>query len=329
GSYDKSVLRVIDLTNPAFPRQASEDRSLPGGHRSILPTSKGILTIGTVNNFEPGISSVLKLGLFTDPFTSELAYLILGTDLSSSYLGDSKSQYFDSSAERLFLPYTGQDRASKNAVSRVGVSHLVQASIVSDGAIVMPEPVARVRPRPASSGTEMLAFSSSAIEWLRPADSGWAATPVLEYYRPVALYRLTDEDEYLEVLRLGDRCQLHFADAAKLNVRAGATAETNFDCPGYSVWAYDRNLVFSTTSGVRFAPDRTITRLTEAEITELIARRAERPICLLSQQRVDSTSVDFRAKPDLSRMVCYSPKEYQEALSKINSGSTGASPGGG
>lgn len=329
GRTDKSVLRVIDLTNPAFPRQSSEDRSLPGGHRSILPTSQGILTIGTVSNFEPGITSVLKLGLFADPFTSELAYLILGTDLSSSYLGDSKSQYFDSSAERLFLPYTGQDRTSKNTVSRVGVSHLADGSIISDGAVVMPESVARVRPRPASSGTEMLAFSASAVEWLRPTDEGWAATPVLEYYRPIALYRLTDQDEYLEVLRLGNRCQLHFADAAKLNVRTGAAVGATFDCAGYSVWAYDRNLVFSATSGVRFAPDRTFTPLTEAEITELIARRAERPVCLLSQQSLDNISVDFQTKPDLSSMVCYTPKEYQEALTKLNSGSTDAGPSAG
>lgn len=329
GSYDKSVLRVIDLTNPAFPRQSSEDRTLPGGHRSILPTSKGILTIGTVNNFAPDIHSVLKLGLFTDPFTSELAYLILGTDLSNSYLGDAKSQYFDASAERLFLPYTGQENASQKAISRVGVSHLEDSTIVSDGAVAMPESVARVRPRPASSGTEMLAFSSSAVEWLRPADKGWAATPVLEYYRPIALYRLTDQDEYLEVLRLGNRCQLHFASAAKLNVRTGAAAGAAFDCVGYSVWAYDRNLVFSATSGVRFAADGSFTQLTEAEITDLTARRAERPICLLSQQSLDNISVDFQAKPDLSAMVCYSPKEYQEALTKINSGSTGASPTGG
>ncbi|MBN2194506.1 MAG: hypothetical protein JW751_16940 [Polyangiaceae bacterium] len=200
--HDQSMLRVVDLTNPAFPRQASQDRTLPGGHSVILPTLEGILNIGAVANFEPGIPSIVKLGLFTDPFASELAYLILGTDLSAAYLGDTKAHYFDAAEERLFVAYHGEDRDTVFPVARVGVSHLEPGTIVTEGAVAVPELSARVRPRPGAVD-EILSFATSSVEWLRPAGAKWSATPLLEYFTPIALYRRTAMDDYVEVLRLG------------------------------------------------------------------------------------------------------------------------------
>ncbi len=316
GVHDQSVLRVIDLSNPAFPRQASEDRTLPGGHRTILPVKQGILTIGTVANFEPGIQQVLKLGLFTDPFASELSYLILGTDLEYSYLGEDKAQAFDSSAQRLFLPYYGYERDTRRYVARVGVSHLEGQSIVSEGAVAMPELPQRVRPRPGASD-EMLSFASSSIEWLRPETEEWGATPVLEYWKPIALYRLTDEDDYIEILRFGQECKLHFSKAETINATREESTTEAFSCSGGYPWAYASNIVFSAVEGVSFTPDGEITMLTEAEITALSELRPQRPYCLFSDELMTNVAIDYNDPPPFENMTCYSPTEYQEALTEL------------
>jgi hypothetical protein len=312
GGQDQSVLRVVDLTNPAFPRQASQDRTLPGGHSIILPTSQGILTIGAVANYAPDIRAVIKLGLFTDPFASELAYLILGTDLAATYLGDSKAHYFDGAAERLFVSYRGEERDTALPVARVGVSHLEPGSIVTEGAVALPELATRVRPRPGAAD-ELLSFATSSVEWLRPAGDEWSATPLLEYFTPIALYRQTDADDYVEVLRLGARCRLSFATADTINDHPAS--EDEFDCPQWGVpWAYGQNLVFSDTTGVHFdAATQAVTLLTEEEIAALVALRAERPICLFSTEIVDDISVDVDEPPPLDDLTCYTPEEYLAA----------------
>lgn len=313
---DQSVLRVIDLTNPAFPSKASQDRTLPGGHSNILPTSRGILTIGSVANFEPGIQSVLKLGLFTDPFASELAYLILGTDLGRNYLGDAKAHYFDSTAERLFLPYYGYARDSERLTARVGVSHLETSSIASEGAVELPELPMRVRPKPGSA-TDVLAFSRSTVEWLRPGNGDWAATPLLEYWKPIALYRLSEQDDYIQILNLGNRCKLQFATPSNINSRPEASISPAFDCNGSWPWAYGNNIIFNTSSGVQFATTGEVKSLTSDEIAALTALRQARPICVFSQQRLDNTQIDYTNPPDVSDLQCYSPQAYQTANNAI------------
>lgn len=312
GSHDLSTLRVIDLTNPAFPRKVSEDRTLPGGHSAILPTSNGILTIGSVANFEPGIQSVLKLGLFTDPFASELAYLILGTDLGRSYLTDMKAKYFDAANERLFLPYYGYERDTSRYTARVGVSHVLDSSIVSEGAVQLPELPQRVRPLP-SSTTDVLSFASGSLHWLRPRDSEWSATPLLEYYKPIALYRTSDADDYIQILRLGSRCELHFATAKTINDRPGTSVSAPFDCGTSWPWAFDHNIIFDSNTGVSFTDTGDVQPLSADEIADLTAKRQQRPYCLFSQVRVDNTAIDYANPPDPSTLVCYTPEEYRAA----------------
>lgn len=312
GGHDQSVLRVIDLSNPAFPSQASEDRTLPGGHSTILPVSQGILTVGTVANFEPGIQQVIKLGMFSDPFTDELSYLILGTDLETTYLGETKSLTFDSSAQRLFLPYYGYTAERTRQVARVGVSHLDGTSIVSEGAVVTPELPRRVRRRPGATD-EVLSFATSSIEWLRPEAEEWAATPVLEYFTPVALYRLTEEDDYIEVLRLGEECKLHFSAADSINLTREESTSDVFECGGSYPWAYANNIVFSTVAGVEFASDGTVRVLSEDEVAALYDLRAERQYCLFSRDLLPDVVVDYENPPAVDGLVCYAPEEYQTA----------------
>jgi hypothetical protein len=316
GIHDESILRVIDLSNPAFPSQASDDRTLPGGHRAILPVDQGILTIGDVRNFEPGIEQVIKLGLFTDPFAAELSYLILGTDLKRSYLGEDKAYTFDWSPQRLFLPYSGTTRDTGLYTFRIGVSHLEELSFASEGAVTVPEMVQRVRKRPGKSD-EALSFASSSIEWLRPAGDEWAATPVLEYFKPIALYRLTDEDDYVEVLRLGGECMLHFSAADTINVTREDSKTEPFDCSGGFPWAFEKNIIFSDTIGIGFTVDGEIAMLTEEEIAEFYERQAERPYCLFSQELVADITVDFDNPPPLEDLVCYTPEEYQAKLDEL------------
>lgn len=321
GAHDQSVLRVIDLSNPAFPRQASVDRTLPGGHRTILPVDQGILTIGTVANFAPGITQVLKLGLFTDPFAAELAYLILGTDLEYSYLGEDRSEAFDRAAQRLFLPYHGRAMTSGEYVSRVGVSHLEESTIVSEGAVALPELPRRVRPRPGTAD-EVLTFANSSIEWLRPETGEWSATPVLEYFKPIALYRLSDADDYVEVLRLGQQCKLHFADADAINATRDTSTSDAFDCGRGYPWAFANNIIFSETIAFSFTEEGETTPLSEDEIAVLYEQRVERPVCLFSQEVVMNVSVeDYDNPPPLDEIICYTPDEYQAALAEVQGGS--------
>jgi hypothetical protein len=322
GGHDQSVLRVVDLSNPAFPRQASEDRTLPGGHRTILPVEQGILTIGSVANFEPGIQQVIKLGLFTDPFTSELSYLILGTDLAYTYLGEDKSHAFDASSQRLFLPYYGTEQDTSRYVARVGVSHLEDSTIVSEGAVPMPELPQRVRLRPGATH-EALSFASSSIEWLRPASSEWAATPVLEYYKPIALYRLTDDDDYVEVLRLGQKCMLHFSAADTINVTRDESVSDVFECGTGYPWAYANNIVFSSKVAVSFTPEGVTTLLSEEAIAELYELRPKRPYCLFSDDLMTNVGIDYNNPPPLDDVVCYTPEEYQNAYDAVRGQTSG------
>ncbi len=312
GRHDQSVLRVIDLSNPAFPSQASEDRTLPGGHSTILPVSQGILTVGAVANFEPGIERIIKLGMFSDPFTDELSYLILGTDLEATYLGEDRSSTFDASAQRLFLPYYGYADERTRYVARVGVSHLDGTSIVSEGAVVTPELPRRVRRRPGATD-EVLSFASSSIEWLRPSGEEWAATPVLEYFKPIALYRLTEDDDYVEVLRLGQECKLHFSAAESINVTRDESTSDVFECGSAYPWAYANNIIFSTVAGVEFADDGTVRVLSQEELEALYDLRAERQYCLFSTDLLADVTVDYENPPPVDDLICYTPEEYQAA----------------
>lgn len=312
---DHSTLRVVSLDNPAFPSVQGSTYSLPGGHRSILASDYGIFTIGSVNQFEGQTVNAIKLGLFSDPFADERAYLIVATDLQGDQLGDEKSQLFNAGQQRTLLPYSGRDELS-HTISRVGVSHLAPDQIVSEGAVVTPELPQRLRQLPGASES-YLSFAPSSIEWLTPRDSEWQSAPVLEYYQPNAVYRLTEQDDYVELQRLGDRCKLFFANASQINQRANGSYSEAFDCFGYGPVAYAHQVLFGET-GISFDPATHEVRTLDAdEIAGTRARIAERPICLLSQELMDDTSVDYDQLPDVKAMVCLTPSDYQKRLNEL------------
>lgn len=314
GSGERSTLRVVDLSNPAFPSVQASTFSLPGGHRSIFASDFGIFTVGSVQTFQGQAINALKLGLFSDPFAEERAYLILGTDLQHTRLADEKSQLFNTGQQRLLLPYDGADGPQR--VARVGVSHVESERIVSEGAVVVPELPERVRTLPASSES-YLSFAPNSIEWLTPAGSEWQAAPVLEYFQPVAVYRLNDQDDYAELQRLGNRCRLHFANANHINERDGAAHSPAFDCLPFGPVAYERKLLFGT-SGVEFdAERRSLRALDTAEVEDTRARIDQRPICLLKMALLDDASIDYRNLVEPTEVTCMSPAEYQERLNAL------------
>ncbi len=325
---DRSTLRVIDLSNPGFPKQVSQDLSLPGGHTSILATSAGILTIGAVNNFENTVRNALKLGLFVDPFTTEKAYLIIGTDLAGAYQGDKKSSYFDGSANRMFLPYTGPERGGAGEQrTRIGISHLLSDEIVSEGALSMVEAVQRVRPRPGSMN-QLLSFGQNSIHWLTTSDAKWSAKPVLAYYTPFALYRHDDRDDYVELSRLGTRCQLRLVNVSKINARAAVGEESGFDCGVGFATAYGDHLLFTGDKGVRFDAEGKVTPLSADQIADLQAKLKERKICLFSETPTNEP-INYDKLPPADMLKCYSPTEYQALLAKrpLSGGGLGGSSG--
>ena len=314
GISDYSTLRVVDLANPAFPHQVSQDQTLPGGHTSILPTSQGILTVGSVSNFEGTPGTYLKLGLFADPVTTEKAYLILGTDLQYNRLITPEAHYFDRAQSRMFLPYVGNqldDAALYSA--RVGVSRIVGEEFVSEGALHLPEIIDRVRARPGTTD-QALAFGANSIAWLTPGGAEWNATPVLAYYSPIALYRVSDNDDYVEVLQLGSSCKLRFAHQSELNQRAPESESEPFACASWP-WAYGKNIVFSESTGVGFDAEHHVFPLSREAIADLTALRSERAVCLYSEQPVQG-ELDFAHLPPADSLRCYTRPEYQAVLDK-------------
>jgi hypothetical protein len=312
---DTSVLRVVNLTNPAFPTVEAATHELPGGHRSIIASLYGIFTIGTVQRFQGQNINVIKLGLFSDPYVEETAYLILATDLSNTQPGTEESQLFDGSEQRLLLPYSGQAEEGYT-LQRVGVSRVEPNDIVSEGAVVTPEPVTRIR-RVLNESPSYLTFSTNAIEWLRPDGSEWSSTAVLEYLQPVAVYRLNEEDDYVEIQRLGDRCQLYFSNANAINQRDKDSYSQQFDCHGGGYTAYDRILLIGSI-GLEFDENYEIRLLTEEEIQEVRDAIAKREICLLSTQVVNDLSVDYYSFPDRSEVTCVTPAQLQELQNAVD-----------
>jgi len=317
GSGDHSTLRVVNLSNPAFPSVEASTYSLPGGHRSILASDYGIFTIGSVQQFGGPPFNAIKLGLFSDPFVDERAYLILATDLSYASLGDERTQLFNAAQQRTLLPYFGYDQ-QQHQIARIGISRLEPDQIASEGAVVVPEPVQRVRPVPGPAES-YLSFASSSIEWLTPKEREWQSSPVLEYFLPAAVYRLNDQDDYVEVQRLGNRCRLFFANASQINQRSDGPYSEPFDCFGGGPMAYDQRLLFSDT-GVEFdANARSIRLLSEDELAETRARIAERPTCMLSLDFVDDASVNYDNVLNARSVLCLSPTEYQTRLQQRSS----------
>jgi hypothetical protein len=320
GGGDHSTLRVVNLSNPAFPSIEASTHSLPGGHRSILASDYGIFTIGSVAQFQGQSVNAIKLGLFSDPFVDETAYLILATDLSGDWLADEKAQFFAAGAQRMLLPYSGQDQ-QHHSIARVGVSHLQPDQIVSEGAVIVPEVPQRLRPIPGAAES-YLSFAANSIEWLTPKEQQWQTTPVLEYFQPNALYRISDQDDYVELQRLGDRCRLFFANATNINLRASGAVSADFACFGWGTSAYANTLLFSET-GVEFdARAHSVRILGADEIADTRARIAERPVCLLSTELVSDTRVDPDTLSDARDVVCMSPTEYQQRLNELSNQKT-------
>jgi hypothetical protein len=315
---DHSTLRVINLENPAFPSQDGATHQLPGGNRSIIAANAGIFTIGSVSQFMGQTVNALKLGLFTDPYADETAYLILGTDLDYTYLTDEKAQFWNATSQRLLLPYSGQTDQGM-PIERVGLSRVVTGSINSEGAVELPELAQRIRPLPAGSES-YLTFARNSIEWLTADDQKqWHAAPVLEYFEPFALYRRSQATENVELQRLGTRCRLYFAGTTDINQRGdGAVYSDEFSCLGYAQ-AYAHRFVFSATSGVEYGDDHSVRQLSADEVTETLAQIAARPYCLLSLEFVDNPALDPTDLPPVDRFTCMSPSDYNTLRNSLSS----------
>jgi hypothetical protein len=324
---DVSTLRVVNLANPAFPSVEASTHRLPGGHRSILASNHGIFTIGAVSSFNGENVNRIKLGLFSDPFVEEQAYLILGADFRWAALAEEQSQLFDATAQRALVPYVGHDR-DEHLVFRLGVSRVEAAQIESEGAVVLPEAAQRVRAGVGATPS-YLSFAANSIEWLQPNEGEWQATPVLEYFEPTAVYRLNEAEDYVEVQTLGNRCRLHFANASDINRRSPERHSEPFDCFGLATGAYRNTLVFAGAA-VEFDASARSLRILDADETAEIRRLiAERPICVLDPTRVASFELGRVPRLDYQNLVtaerngeppsvvCMSPTEYQERLVEL------------
>jgi hypothetical protein len=253
--------------------------------------------------------------LFSNPYAEEKAYLILGTDLANKALGQEDARYFDAAAERLFVPYAGVDDA-QHVVQRIGLSHVEPDNIVTEGAVVVPEPVGRLRPLPGTTPSA-LSFSTNAIEWLTPEGREWKTQPVLEYFQPIAIYRLTEDDDYVEVQRLGDRCRLFFANARNINQRKADSYSDPFDCYGQGQRAYGHRLLLGQ-SAVEFDDSHAVRALSDAEQKSTEQAIAQRTTCLFSLKLLSNVAIDYTHLPEHADLQCVNAMELQALQSSAN-----------
>jgi hypothetical protein len=174
--------------------------------------------------------------------------------------------------------------------------------------------VQRVRPRPALP-SQYLSFGQNTIGWLRSMDAKWSATPVVAYYTPFALYRRSDRDDYMEIARLGSRCQLRVVNVSELNTRSAAREDAAFDCGTGQATAYANHLLFAGEKGVRFDDDGTVEVLSASEVADLNKKVSERQICLFSEEPTNEV-IDFAKLPPADTLKCYTRTEYQALLMK-------------
>lgn len=311
---DHSTLRVVDLQNPAFPRVEAATHSLPGGHRSIIASQHGIFTIGSVRRFEGQTINAIKLGLYANPYADEQAYLILATQFDNTYLLEQEAEYWSGAGQRLLLPYFGTDNALTDY--RVSISRVAPGEIVSEGAVSLPEPVQRIRPVD-STQASFLAFADSSIAWLRPNGAEWRSTPVLDYFKPFAVLRLNDNDDYAEVQRLGDRCKVFLANANTINQRDSGRLSAEFACGRGSVQAYDHVLMFGQT-GIEFDDKAGLRTVSAGEIMGLQQAISARKTCLLTLDLLDNVALDYSKDYKQSDFTCVSPEELARLTSEAN-----------
>jgi hypothetical protein len=314
---DHSTLRVVDLKNPAFPSLLSNSFALPGGHRSIYLSNFGIFTVGAVATINNQAVNAIKLGLFADPYATEKAYSILATDLNNAWLGSAEAELFDAAEQRMLVPYFGVDENNHN-LQRVGVSRGTADAIVSEGAVVVPEAATRVRALPGTSPSYM-SFAANSIEWLIPSNNEWAKTPVLEYYQPTNVYRISDMDDYVEVDRLGERCELYFSNARTINQRESGVYSSHFDCRGSGAQAYGKHLLFADTAVEFDETAHAVRELSADEIAQDRTAIANRQICVLERKLVDDAHIiDYANIPPNAVFSCMSPDEYQKLQASLS-----------
>jgi hypothetical protein len=257
--------------------------------------------------------NALKLGLFSDPFAAETAYLILGTDLDGAWLGPEEAQFFNGASQRLLLPYTGRDEQGMPR-QRVGISRVVPGSIVSEGAVLLSEPAQRVRPLKQAEES-YLTFATNSIEWLTPELDEWKAEPILEYFEPFALYKRAEVVELVELQRLGTRCRLFFTEANAINQRSDGTYSQEFSCQGNPL-AYERRFLLGS-AGIEFGEDHSVRELSAEEVKETTQQIAAREYCLLSLELVDNALLDPNDLPPADEFTCMSPQEFYDLRNRL------------
>jgi hypothetical protein len=130
------------------------------------------------------------------------------------------------------------------------------------------------------------------------------------------------EDDYVEILSLGNRCLLHFSRVDALNDRQDVSITSAFLCPSPRPLAYGQNLLWSESFGISFESDGTWSTLQAQDVASLWQAAHERDVCLFSDELLEgSVSIDATQPPDLSALFCLSNEEYSEALKERQSGS--------
>jgi len=147
---------------------------------------------------------------------------------------------------------------------------------------------------------------------------------VLEYFQPIALLRLNEQDDYLEVQRLGDRCKLYLSNAAEINQRQLGISSEEFDCHGGQVRAYDHTIL-TVDSAVELDDAGKLRTLDKTERADIEQQIANRETCLLSLDLVDNLAIDYTSTPQREDFTCVGPMELQLLTQKANNG-TGTAP---
>jgi hypothetical protein len=204
----------------------------------------------------------------------------------------------------LFLPYGGTHHtpaevfnpvAHRLNITAVGVGTGLQSEVTFD---VAEDIVRTVSLDSSPSGGRALAFGNSSVYALNQAPQGWGLDVIQEYATPLAVYRLSDQDDvHARIDRIGAHCQIstfrgsmHAFDAVPLAVGP------NIECTeSGSPITVGLNVVLSpSTTRWRISGDGlTITALTAAEVAEALELVRNDVYCAIDGTETDGTSVDF------------------------------------
>jgi hypothetical protein len=294
----QSKVAMIDLTTPSIPTSLN-GFTMPGVTDQLILAQSGILGPGQVSFSNQQVNRTLeKLTLFSRDAGGELDNLLLGTEydaFETSWFDPNDDQRIRLDGQRLFLPYSGRRHfdPSEPTAHRLNITRIDANKLVSEHSFNVNDDVVRTAGLDAQRS---LVFGNSAAYLADHTSGDWVLTTLKEIFVPFASYRLSDDDLYAVVSRVGSICRVttHSGDA-KIFVDP-PLGQLDVPCgDGDMPVGYHARLLFSTThTGVEISPDgKTITALATADVDTSLKQPDGPQIYCRTSDNATASEIEF------------------------------------